>query len=1319
MSTSYAPLFKDAEGDLRQFGAEQTLTWNFTSATGNPMELQVGGSTYFTFDRNGALKLESNITWNTDSGGDVGAQYDTRPGKVHAATEVAVGALSGTGAGSRILLNSLVIGHGNVDKYIDAEQGLANTPFLRYHATNARWEFSDDGISVTSFNAGFGVVAWDTLYAADKTLLIDDTRLTFSQTSTSDVAFALTRNLTSTSTDAPIVLVEQQHASDDQPALAVGQSATTTSALDVYEGTLSGGTKRIELYPQGQLALSTNSAIADAAVDITQNDDDEPFVRVTGTSAADASKNVSTANGATADMFRVEVDGGSGANTRWVPAYSSVTLPGAPTWDSIYASDKTLDINSTVLTFDQSSTTGAAFQITRNLAAASTDSVLMIVEQQNAGDDQPALSIGQAASADAFRIYDGTISSGTIRFAFSDEGRLNIIGAAAMTTEAFRLEMGNATTPFMELKGTTGAGTGNNFSNDNGSTADMIQVEVDTGGGAAVRWVPAYQSSTLPGVPTWDDIYAGDKTLDIDATVLTFDQSSTSGIGFTVSRNLALASTDNPIMKVENINSGDDQPALQVLGGIGNVTTAAVPVLQVAVTSVGMTGGTEDSRGVYSIVNEHASDASGSVLTSYYADVNTAGGSAVFYGFYSTSNFTYGLYSLARCGIDTSNTTDALVVAQNSTGNLLRLRDGTIASGTDRFIVNDEGDTAQTVVNYTGGFTAYQLNSTSGGAGATLARGFYLDASGAAGDSGNYRGVDLDWVAGGGAATAYGVYVQSNWNYGVYSQSPVYIDANNATSASYALDVLTSTTLDLFRLRDAAGSEDRYLFTQEGEATHTPDDPTADFDAYTVTTTSGGIAGGGGVNGIRSFVSNITGNASDTNSAVMAGFRANYTDDGGSGDQVAIGFFADGNMNYGVFSNSPGRYDVSASSVVLDLRRSSGTGGLLTCNNSGQRFAIADNGSVSITPPNITTSTTMLSSTVTSNGVTAGTIIGHNVAITTSGSDTVAAYGIDLDATDGGGSGTLNAVDVNNGWDYGFYSAAPVYIDGNNAASGASYALDVLTSVTMDLFRLRDDATANNRYIFTQAGGATQTPAAPTAAFDAYTLTMTSGGLTSATMKGIYLTLAGNAGDSSSTVYGIDINYTTGGGTDTAYGIYTGTTWDYSVYARSRVGVDLNNSTDALVVGQAGSGNVLKLIDGTIGAGTTRFTVADGGAVDIDISDDTNGVRIGNAGTTTNLLELIDGTISGGTARLTVADTGLTTISTTTDLASEALAIDQNDADQAFIDFQGNSQSDKTGNISTGVGTPDGNAPASGTWTLVAMVKIEYNGAAAWVPVYT
>lgn len=64
-------------------------------------------------------------------------------------------------------------------------------------------------------------------------------------------------------------------------------------------------------------------------------------------------------------------------------------------------------------------------------------------------------------------------------------------------------------------------------------------------------------------------------------------------------------------------------------------------------------------------------------------------------------------------------------------------------------------------------------------------------------------------------------------------------------------------------------------------------------------------------------------------------------------------------------------------------------------------------------------------------------------------------------------------------------------------------------------------------------------------------------------------------------------------------------------------------------------------------------------------------------------------------------------VQTTSTIGNQAVTIDQDDADQAFIDFQGTSAASAANNIST--------------WTVATIagyVKIEINGAAYWMPYY-
>ncbi len=82
-------------------------------------------------------------------------------------------------------------------------------------------------------------------------------------------------------------------------------------------------------------------------------------------------------------------------------------------------------------------------------------------------------------------------------------------------------------------------------------------------------------------------------------------------------------------------------------------------------------------------------------------------------------------------------------------------------------------------------------------------------------------------------------------------------------------------------------------------------------------------------------------------------------------------------------------------------------------------------------------------------------------------------------------------------------------------------------------------------------------------------------------------------------------------------------------------------------------------------------------------------------------------------------------IETSATAAIQALTIDQNDADVAFVDFQGTSTANtgSDNNIST---EPNGDtsastvaAPHSAAWTLEEMIRVEVNGTDRWIPAYS
>jgi hypothetical protein len=66
------------------------------------------------------------------------------------------------------------------------------------------------------------------------------------------------------------------------------------------------------------------------------------------------------------------------------------------------------------------------------------------------------------------------------------------------------------------------------------------------------------------------------------------------------------------------------------------------------------------------------------------------------------------------------------------------------------------------------------------------------------------------------------------------------------------------------------------------------------------------------------------------------------------------------------------------------------------------------------------------------------------------------------------------------------------------------------------------------------------------------------------------------------------------------------------------------------------------------------------------------------------------------------------TVSCSSTLGQQAVTIDQDDEDQAFIDYQGTSEAGVTKNIST--------HPTAGT--LQGWIKVEINGTGRWIPFY-
>ena len=1174
MATNYSPLLINTAGKIQRFGAEEALVWNFTSAAGDPLTLQVGGAPYFTFNRTGAFLIESNILWNADSGGDIGAQFDTRPGVVNIATTVAVGAvLAGALPGAKLELNKLTLGHADVDKYIDAEQGLVNTPALRYNAVNTRWEFSDNGIAYTSFNAGFGAVAWDTVYAADKTLLINSTVLTFDHTNTSGIGFTVSRNLPLANTDNPPMTVEQLHAADDQPALAIGQNTGTISALDIYDGTVAAGTKSFGFVAEGQMTIATNALLAAAAIDITQNDDDEPFVAVTGTAAGDASKNISTVNGVTADVFRVTVGGA----TRWVSAYASHILPGAPTWDAIYAVDKTLDINAAVLTFDQSTASGIGFTVSRNLDLTNTDNPIMRVVNNHTGDDRAALHVSGGIAdvvATVPTLHVETVSAGmatgagNLSYGVQSEVAPNAGDLAGSLLESF-----HAT-----ITGVAGAATASGFRADTGFTygvytlspvyveapADILGVEiistVTAGVGVLATNSISYTSPTLLGA---DDVIlleiaaaqnAGDNAASFTTglsitnavvggstvnTALLIDANWQSGItsgspvtvthiavtgtALDVSRNLALASTNSPIVRFDNDNTGDDQATLVVTGGIADIV-AAVPVVYAAATSAGMaTGAGNDLYGVQSDVAPHALDGAGADLEAFHATITGAGaGAATAYGFRAETGFTYGVYTASPVYI--AAPADVLGVEIIST----------VAAGVGVLSTNSISYTSP-VLNAADDVILLEIAA----------------AQNAGDNAASFTtGLSITNAVVGGATVNTALLIDANWQSGITSGSPVHLLDNAelqfGTTGTARLEYITAQTPDALMLGVGAISnslivcEEADIGSDCAHALQT--DPTIFIHSTLDPATDNGEYLGWSYLGLNAGIMEINRATFDlTISAVDAFAGAAGANRDGGNIILTAGAEAAGGVAGIVQVTTQFEADYTFDAIVTEVNQTK---------------------IVSASPV--------------------------GVGLGNAGIATQQKFEYTPDALDNANSLIVGA------W-YDMVAAPPA----GNFSTAILIGDDPTVAPIVSSWSTGIACYAKKN-LFEYSGAVSSTSVFNIACDPSNVL------IAAEHLQGLNVTMDGNVGDNATSfIWGITSDLdTASGGTATAFRCQ-GILWDRAFVSQGGlVEIDGSEATTLVIIGQSGVGNILELKDGTVAAGTQRFVVDDTGQTIITTTND-------------------------------------------------------------------------------------------------------------------
>ena len=149
----------------------------------------------------------------------------------------------------------------------------------------------------------------------------------------------------------------------------------------------------------------------------------------------------------------------------------------------------------------------------------------------------------------------------------------------------------------------------------------------------------------------------------------------------------------------------------------------------------------------------------------------------------------------------------------------------------------------------------------------------------------------------------------------------------------------------------------------------------------------------------------------------------------------------------------------------------------------------------------------------------------------------------------------------------------------------------------------------------------------------------------------------------------------TNGGTSTGIkrGLTFSANWDYQVYCDDDLNIQLDTN-DA----------------------STEFAIYDSDGVKL-VSVDSDGVW--------------DGNLAGFE------------IETASDCAVAALTLDQNDADEPFIEFEGTTDTDASDNISTANGDGDVEGPknysSQAGWAFAGMIRIGVNGTDYWTPFYS
>jgi len=390
------------------------------------------------------------------------------------------------------------------------------------------------------------------------------------------------------------------------------------------------------------------------------------------------------------------------------------------------------------------------------------------------------------------------------------------------------------------------------------------------------------------------------------------------------------------------------------------------------------------------------------------------------------------------------------------------------------------------------------------------------------------------------------------------------------------------------RMRDAGGSNLRYSATYVGTVFQTPANDTRALDIQMPITNTGGsietvyiapsrsvdvVQDGKAVRNLYSAVRGRTGDASTTWLSFRA-FEAAFDGTASADTEVDYtGFYAQSGLTYGLRSESPGYIRSGANNVkaldvitpITDVSTLTEIVKVIPDRTSG---AIDQDAKVH---RNIYSELVGNAGDTTSGGSTDYlSFRAFEAGISgTPSTDT----GVSYTGYYAGGSLGLG-FEAGSGMQAGVYSMSPIvsYVD-TVATGSACMAAFNGGNGDNDSFAVSDGAPFptmfTTRLLVEYGGKITHTPADPTAAFTAHSLTMTSGGLDGDSgheMNGLVVDLTGDSGDLASVpVCGIKLNYTTGGGSDDPRALSVNAGWDYGVYSLSPGYFWQNSSTGAVV----------------------------------------------------------------------------------------------------------------------------------------------------------